>query len=384
MILKRILIVITAIILLYPGPAVAPAQESPKAEVVFLAPEAGEMWVGIQKIRLMVKNIEPETVRVVEIYLDGSLVKEFDAPPYNLTHTFDAAGQNRTLKAVVRGQGFKVLAQTEIRSFRVDDTQSVEVNEVMVPVVVKDRNGNYVRGLKKEDFQLFVDRKPVEVTYVKTGGAVRFTMAQVLDISSSMRYKIKDVLRAAGLFMEKLMTKNDRATVVFFNHIVFDHLGFTSDIKELNERLDLQSQTSGETALYDAVAYTLKFLKSSPGWNIIVIFSDGMDNSSYIDRFSLLDMVRKSAVVVYAIDNGLDKSEDLLKEICSVSGGETFPLNDVKQTNKVFDMIREDIKAQYILYFNAGSHRPGQRFHTLDITVKNQDYVVRTLKGFSR
>jgi VWFA-related protein len=382
MILNKILIL--AIIISLTGLAATQPQDSRKPEVVFLSPEEGEMWVGIQKIRVRLKNIDPDVVRVVELYLDGSLVKELEAPPYNLTHTFDAAGQNRTLKAVVRGKGFKVLAQNEIRSFRVDAAHSVEVNEVIVPVVVKDRNGNYVRGLKNEDFQLFVDGKPARVSYIKPGGTTRFTMAQVLDISFSMRYKIKEVLRAAGDFMGKLMTKNDRATIVFFNHIVFDHLGFTSDIKELSERLKLQSLTSGETAVYDAVAYTLNFMSHSPGWNIIVIFSDGVDNSSYIDRYSLLEKVKKSAVVVYAIDNGLDKSEDLLKEICSVSGGETFRLDNVKETNKVFDMIREDIKAQYILYFNAGRHGPGRRFHTLTIKIKNQDYTVRTLKGYTR
>ena len=286
---------------------------------------------------------------------------------------------------VVRGEGFKVLAQGERRSFQVDDAHKIEVNQVVVPVVVKDKEGNYVRGLKKEDFLLLADDKPREISYFNTSGTAQFNIALVIDLSGSMRYKIHAVLRAARNFLEKLMTKNDRGTFVFFNHIVFDHLGFTSDLNELKERLDLKSPAEGETALYDAIAYTLNLTNKSPGWNIIVVFSDGQDNSSYIDRYSLIKKVKKSAVVIYAIDNSLDESVDLLGEICSISGGMTFPLDSVKKTKKVYDKIREDIKAQYVLYFDAkttGSRKTGHRFHPLTVKVKNHNYEIRTLKGY--
>jgi len=339
--------------------------------------------VGNRQIILAVKNIEPGEIRVVELFLDGRLLQEIRTPPYTLTYEFGTRGQNRVLRAVVRGEGNKLLAQGILRSFQVDDTQVVEVKRMVLPVVVKDRKGNYVRGLRKGDFQLSVDGKPREISFFSTRGTTQFNLAQVIDISTSMRFKLNDVLGAARDFMETLMTPGDKGTFVFFNHIVFDSDGFTGDMKELNERLALLAPAAGETALYDAAARTLNMMSNTRGWNIIVIFSDGQDNSSYIDPYSLIEKVRKSSVVVYAIDNDVNRSEDVLAEICEISGGMTFPLDSVKKTRRVYERIREDIHAQYILYFDAPSSGGGHRFHPLEVTVKGKKYDIRTIKGYS-
>jgi len=364
-------------------PCFGQSQKKERAEVVFLSPQEDLMWVGDRQITMTVKNIEPGDVRLVELFLDGRLLKEFRAPPYTLTHHFGTRGQNRVLRAAARGEGNKLLARGILRSFQVDDEQTVEVKRVVVPVVVKDRKGNYVRGLKKEDFLLSVDGKPGEISFFSTRGTAQFNMVQVIDISTSMRFKIHDVLDAAKDFMETLMTPGDKGNFVFFNHIVFDFPGFTGDMKELNERLELQSPAAGETALYDAVAQTLNLMSKTRGWNIIVIFSDGKDNSSYIDPYSLIEKVRKSSVVVYAIDNYVNRSENVLAEICKISGGMTFPLDSVKKTRRVYEKIRADIHAQYILYFDASSFGGRFRFHPLTVTVKNKDYDIRTIKGYS-
>ena len=79
---------------------------------------------------------------------------------------------------------------------------AVVVVAVVVPVVVKDKEGNYVRGLKKEDFLLLADDKPREISYFNTCGTAQFNIALVIDLSGSMRYKIHAVLRAARNFLE--------------------------------------------------------------------------------------------------------------------------------------------------------------------------------------
>ncbi len=358
-------------------------QKQGKAEVIFLSPQEDLMWVGKQQISLALKNIDPGDVQLVEIYLDGRLLREFSTSPYRLTHGFGANGQNRVLRAVVRGEGNRVLAQGLLNSFKVDDAHSVEVNRIVVPVVVKDKKGNYVRGLKREDFQLSVDGKPREISFFSTRGTAQFNLAQVIDISSSMRFKIRDVIGAARDFMERLMTPGDKGTFVFFNHVVFGSHGLTGDMKELNERLSLQSPAVGETALFDAAAEALNLMSKARGWNIIVIFSDGQDNSSYIDPYSLVEKVKTSSVVIYAIDNDMSRSEDVLKEICELSGGMTFPLDSIKKTRRVYEKIREDIRAQYILYFDAPSSGGRNRFHGLTVTVKSKKYDIRTIKGYS-
>ncbi|MCP5051103.1 MAG: hypothetical protein GY940_28320, partial [bacterium] len=110
-------------------------------------------------------------------------------------------------------------------------------------------------------------------------------------------------------------------------------------------------------------------------------FSDGQDTASYIDLNSLLEKVKGSAVVIYGIDNGSGRGVRTLEKICEESGGWTFPLLNITKTSKVYERIREDINARYILFFSP-KRRSGGRFHSLRVKVKNKKYIIRTLKGY--
>lgn len=352
-----------------------------KPSVRIITPKSGKMWVGDQKVRIRLSNLEPDDIRQVEFYVDGVLVREITKPPYNFVHAFGMKGHNRQLKVLVRAHNKKVLARGQQSSFEADDQQNVEVRRIMVPVVVKDKKGNYVRGLKQEDFELMSDGKPVKISYFNAAGTTQFNMIQVIDISFSMRDKIHDVLEAAVRFLRELLSGNDRGAFVFFNHIVFDQTQMTGDPKSLVEELFLKSPVAGGTAIFDAVAYTLDLMSKTSGWNIIVIFSDGEDNSSYIDRASLMQKVKRSSAIVYAIDNGYSYGGKVLNEICDHSGGMTFPLDNVGKTKKVYDRIREDIKARYVLFFNP-QQTGRNRFHTLNVRVKGKNYEIRTPKGY--
>lgn len=356
-------------------------KETDRPSVRIITPEKNKMWVGDQKVRIRINNLQADNIRQVEFYVDGVLVREISTPPYTFVHAFGMKGHNRQLKVLVRAHNKKVLARAEQSSFQADDQQDVEVRRIMVPVVVLDKKGNYVRGLKQEDFELLSDDKPVKISYFNAAGATQFNMIQVIDISFSMRDKIHDVLEAAVRFLKELITGNDRGSFVFFNHIVFDQTAMTGDPKALVEELFLKSPVAGGTAIFDAVAYTLDLMSKTSGWNIIVIFSDGEDNSSYIDRASLMQKVRRSSAVIYAIDNGFSYGGKVLNEMCDHSGGMTFPLDNVAKTKKVYDRIREDIKARYVLFFNP-EHSGRNRFHTLTVRIKGKNYDIRTPKGY--
>jgi VWFA-related protein len=367
-----------------------PHKEEREAAVEFRSPRSGDIWVGQQKIEIEVTHVPPQAAARVEIYLDGQLLVVLNKRPYEYTYDFGARAQHRTLKVLVKDHQARTIARETLHSMEVDDTHEVEVSQVVIPVVVKDKKGNYTRGLNKKDFQLSVDGTKQPISYVKKSGTMQFNMALVIDISGSMQFKLRRVVEAARDFLKKLMAPNDRGAVVFFNEDVFEPSGLTPNLEELLESLSLESRAAGETALYDAVAYTLELLNEMRGWNIIVIFSDGWDNSSYIDPMSLVQKIKKSNTVIYSIRNIPGENEDpfyvnFMTNMCSISGGMTFRLSDIAGTQKVYDRVREDIRAQYLLHFspeNLNRSRRGNRFHPLEVTVKTGNYRVRTLKGF--
>ncbi len=355
-------------------------------DVIIHSPLNGAIWLGLKAVRFQLRDVEADLVQRVEVYVDGQLVKEFRDPPYSFRFNFGDDPKNRELKVVVRGANDRIIASRGIQSSKMDDFQEVDVSQVVVPVVVTDRRGNYIDGLTKDDFSLTVDGKMHPVSYFNRSGKSRFHMVLLIDISSSMKDKIVEVKGAAKIFLEQLMTKNDNAIVVFFNHEVLEDTDFTNDIKELAGSLSV-AFPFGATALYDAIAYCVRLLKGIPGQNIIVLFSDGEDNSSYIDPYTLMKRVERSNAVVYSIGrktvetNG-DKYQELLGQISTSSGGVTFFLDDPEEIKKVYLKIRKDIKAKYILQFSPSSKKHLNRFHKIGVRVKDKKYNVRTIKGF--
>ncbi|UCH92920.1 MAG: VWA domain-containing protein, partial [Candidatus Aminicenantes bacterium] len=144
----------------------------------------------------------------------------------------------------------------------------------------------------------------------------------------------------------------------------------------------------GATALYDAIAYSVKLMKSIIGHNIIILLSDGEDNSSAIDPYTLMNIVERSNSVIYSIGkkkymDSYDQYQEILSKIATSSGGITFFLDDVEEVRKVYEKIRRDIKAKFLLRFSPKDKERRNRFRKITVKLKNyRGYKVRTMKGY--
>jgi VWFA-related protein len=358
------------------------AQAEPAITIV--SPGNEEIWFSTMTISIKFENMPADTLHMLEIYLDGRLIKEIKTPPYTFAHDFGKVPQNSSLKAILRIKN-QVISSAEIKSFPLDDVQEVDVTQILVPVVVTDSNGNYISDLDKEDFILLEDNVPQPLNNFSKSGKTEFHVVLLIDISSSMKEKIGEVKAAAKQFLNGLLTKNDKAIVVFFNHEVFEDTDFSNNINELSSSISM-GFPFGATALYDAVGYSIKLLKSMPGLNIIILLSDGEDNSSYLDPFTLMKKAERSNAVIYAIGKSNsynDEYQDILKKLSSASGGILFFLEDPSGIQKIYESIRRDIKAEYILEFSPSKKGTAKRYRQITVKLKNNKrYNIRTIKGF--
>lgn len=363
--------------------ALLPAQEAPAVAV--LAPQRDAIWVGRLPVRIDVRGVAADSLHAVDVYLDGRLIRELKGAPYSFEHDFGLVPQNSTLRAVLRVGG-QVLAAAEIRSLAIDDAQEVDVTQVLVPVVVTDAQGNYVPDLRREDFILLEDGRPQPISNFSRSGKSRSHLALLVDVSSSMKDRIGEVKEAAREFLKQVLNPRDKAIVVFFNHEVFEQTDFSSDLDELSNSI-ATAFPFGATALYDAVGHCLKLLSGKPGLNIIVIFSDGEDNSSYLDPYTLIKKAERSNAVIYAIGRQSasydEEYQTILRNLSASSGGMLFFIEDGSQVQNVYQRIRQDIKAEYVLEFSPDKGRRGKRFRRITVKVKGRKkYTVRTIKGF--
>jgi Ca-activated chloride channel family protein len=372
-------------LLLLLAAAAWPAAAQDRPTLAFAAPENGEIWFGNLDVRISVQNLAADSLYSLEVYLDGRFIKEFKQPPFAFRHDFGKVPQNSALKALLRVNG-QVVASAEIRSLAIDDSQEVDVTQIMVPVVVTDSEGNYVPDLKKEDFILLEDNKPQVISNFSRSGKSQFHLAMLIDISSSMKDRIGEVKDAARQFLKQLLTRNDKAIVVFFNHEVFEDTEFSSDLDELSNSI-ATAFPFGATALYDAVGYCLKLLKGMPGLNIIILLSDGQDNSSFMDPYTLIKKAERSNTLIYAIGRSGgsydDEYQEILKKLSSTSGGMLFFADDSSEIKRIYELIRHDIKAEYVLEFSPDKSARGKRYRQITVKLNGRKkYNIRTIKGF--
>jgi VWFA-related protein len=267
-------------------------------------------------------------------------------------------------------------------------TIRVNINLIVLHVAVLDHSGHFVSGLEKQDFAVSVDGQPRPITVFQKDDAP-VTAGILVDNSASMIPKGPEVL-AAALAFARASNPQDEMFVVHFSDQI--RLGlpadkpFTGSISELEAALS-QFKPAGATALYDAIALALSHLRKSPlERKVLLIISDGGDNSSKISFSEVLDLLQRSGAVVYAIglydDSNRDRNPRVLSELAELTGGRAYFPSELKDVSKVCVEIARDIRLQYTL--GVEGPEDGQ-YHRLKVTARDPrggELEVRTRTGF--
>lgn len=155
---------------------------------------------------------------------------------------------------------------------------NVDTNLVTVPVRVLDKQGRFVGGLSKADFEVLEDKVPQEIAYF-SNEQNPFTVALILDMSYSSTFKIDEIQQAALTFVTELRP-NDKVMVLSFDQELHILCEPTSDRKVINGAI-VKTRISSGTSLYDAVNFVVnqRFNKIE-GRKAIVLFTDGVDTTS--------------------------------------------------------------------------------------------------------
>lgn len=159
-----------------------------------------------------------------------------------------------------------------------DEIIRVETNLVTFPVSVLDRNGRFVSGLNKQDFQIFengVEQKVDSFASVEQP----FTVILLLDVSPSTAYQIDEIQNAAIAFVNQLRA-GDKVMVIAFDERV-QVLSQPTNNRAILRNAILQARFGDGTSLYDTVDYVInRQLRQIEGRKAVVIFTDGVDTTS--------------------------------------------------------------------------------------------------------
>lgn len=264
-----------------------------------------------------------------------------------------------------------------------------EVRLVLLDVSVRDRAGNYVAGLTKENFTVLEDGKPQRTTSF-AGFDVPVTVGIVVDESLSMAPKRADVLNGALAFIGESNPK-DEIFIVNFNDTVSlglpPDIPFSDEIQQLGAALH-RGKAQGKTALNDAIVTAIRHLElGRRGKKALVVISDGGDNASAASRAQMLDAVEASAATIYTV--GLYTAQDpdqdphLLKQIARISGGDAFFPETVSETIPLCRRIAREIRSRYTIgYVPPSGDSPLRRIQVRVSATGHEKLVAHTRTSY--
>jgi Ca-activated chloride channel homolog len=267
-------------------------------------------------------------------------------------------------------------------------TIRLDVNLVAINVTVLNKDGVPVSGLGKDAFKLFVDDVPQPISLFH-GEDAPVTVGIVVDNSASMGPKRSEVIAAALAFARSSNAQDHMFVVHFSDHA---RLGlppgkaFTDKVSELEAALS-NFAPAGTTAVYDAAALALAHLgRATMERKVIIMITDGGDNSSRARLPDILHWAQKSGVVFYCIglfeDSNDDRNPRVLKQFAELTNGKAFFPSDVKDTTKVCEEIAREIRSQYTLGFPGAEDG---RYHRIKVTAQGAnlgELEVRTRPGY--
>ena len=134
----------------------------------------------------------------------------------------------------------------------------------------------------------------------------------VLDMSASVAGERLDHLRRAALLLLDGLKAEDQAALVTFNHAVVQGAGLTTNRERVRTALD-RAVDRGETSLADGIYAGMMLGESDVGRSLLIVFSDGLDTSSWLSPDAVLDTARRSDVVVYAVAVGTSPKDTFLR-----------------------------------------------------------------------
>jgi Ca-activated chloride channel family protein len=269
------------------------------------------------------------------------------------------------------------------------------VDLVLLNVSVTGPGGRHVGDLTADDFAVFEDGHPQNVSFFSRADTP-LAVALLIDTSSSMEDRLPLAQRAAIDFIGKLRP-GDTAEVVVFDNRIEVLQPFTSD-RHLLEEAILRTRAGGSTALYNAVYIALKQLQKDRPQSgdevrreVIVVLSDGEDTSSLVTFEELLDAVKRSHTAIYTIGLALEPmaakgstltGEFVLRRLAQETGGQLFTARQPSELVNVYGQIADELATQYVLGYLSTNARKNGDWRSTMVSVRRANFQARTRPGY--
>lgn len=272
----------------------------------------------------------------------------------------------------------KALLLITAATLALQPTFSSRVDGVRVDVLVTDSSRRPLRGLTEADF-LIRDNGVAQQVDVVSFGEISLNVGLAFDLSESVAGGRLNQLKAASQALTNELQPADQLSLVTFNEVVTLPCPLSMNRACVRDAL-AAAKPVGETSLVDGVLAGMIVGESDIGRSLLMVFSDGLDTASFLGAERVLEVGRRSDVVVYPITSKSARP-DFVEELASLTGGRLHEVDERSDLSATFRAILEEFRYRYLVtYTPRAVARDG--WHTLDVQVKRPGARVKARPGY--
>ncbi|HUA99972.1 MAG TPA: VWA domain-containing protein [Terracidiphilus sp.] len=309
-----------------------------------------------------------------------------------------------------------------------DDSSRLHLNVDLVElnVAVTDRKGDYVSGLRPQDFLVTEDKIPEKIATFEEGGAPAGSVpasgaapalpeqadsGATSEPPSSSASAVSPVHPIGANVFILFDTSNymyrgfvyaqDAITEFIRSMAAEDHIAFYSYSRDLSRAALLttnrfnivrgvRSTVAGDdAALYNCLLLTVEDAAPLRGRKAIVVFSNGPDNASSIPPEDVAELAQSTGTIIYIISTNAAQNEPVstaaFERMSRATGGKAYFARNWRDEQQAFGSIKEDLGHLYtISYYPRPNPNRGWRAISVKLVGKDlQKYKIRTRDGYS-
>jgi Ca-activated chloride channel homolog len=337
----------------------------------------------------------------------------------------------KSVAFVAIGSGLLLLLGAAPRPSAQDESTRFRVNVVLVQlnVAVTDHKGNYVPGLRPEDFTVTEDRIPQKIaTFEEGNGAttevdvpaaaanaaqssggdttqpdadmeatvdkngVRISHvggANVFILFDTSNYMYRGFVFAQDAITQFVRSLDDASKIAFYSYSRNLSRAATLTSDRFRVVRGVRSTVAGDdAALYNSLLLTVEDAAQLKGRKAIVVFSNGPDNASSVPPEDVAELAQSTGTIIYIISTRQAQNEPVsaaaFERMSKATGGKAYFAGNWREEHEAFLSIREDLGHLYTLSYYPQPN-PNRGWRSIRVTLNGQNlqkYHIRTRDGY--
>ena len=300
----------------------------------------------------------------------------------------------------------------------------VNVDLVQLNVAVTDAKGDYITGLRPQDFVVTEDGIKEKIATFAEGNEPARRVVDIAPADGKLSAQADSAVATPGGGAPQTLGSMVAGANVFilfdtsnymYRGFVFaqdaiadfvrsletaDKIAFYSYSRDLSRASSLTADRSqvlrgvrttvagDDAALYNCLLLTVKDAARYTGRKVVVVFSNGPDNSSMVPPEDVAELAQSTGIPIYMISTQLARLEPVstavFERMSAATGGKAYFAKNWRDEKAAFASIRADLGHLYGLsYYPQANPNRGWRAITVKLVGEHlKKYNIRTRNGY--